>query len=192
MTSQIELTIYRLQNNAGAREQAFEELVSRGTYTAAQKPDYLASLYTDPTIVPVPAGAPTGTRPSIQRSPDQLVIADAGQNIAASHASTSFAGKGALLAAILAATTLFYTNSTESIKGTEPHTIARNHDYEQKNERYRNTHHGQNAPWYKPQDAVDQEVSDEREDGKEAVGSLASLIALAAGALGLAALWRKK
>src|SRR3990172_9930041 len=107
MTSQIELTLYRLQNNAGAREQAFEELISRGAYTAAQKPDYLARLYTAPTFVPVPAGAPAGTRPSIQRTPDQLVIADAGQNIAASHANTSFAGKGAILAAILAATAYF-------------------------------------------------------------------------------------
>ncbi len=192
MTSQIELTLYRLQNNSGARERAFEELVSRNVYTAAQKPDYLTHLYTAPTFASVPAGAPAGTQPAIQRTPAQHVIADAGQDIASSHANASSAGKVAIVAALLAATALFYNNSTESIKGTEPHAVARTNDYEQKNQRWRNTHHGQNAPWYKPQDAVDQEVSDEREDGKENTGGLAGLIALAAGALGIAAIWRKK
>ncbi len=191
MTSAQELTIYRLQNNKDVRERTFEELVGSGVYTAAQKANYLTNLNTAPIIVPVPAGAPAGTQPTVQRTPEQLVIADAGQNIAASHANTSFAGKGAILAAILAATAYFGISQMDSIKGTERHAIARSYDYEQKNQKWRDTHHGQDAPWYKPQDAVDQEVSDEREDGKEDVGGLVGLIALVAGALGLAAIWKK-
>ena len=187
MEDQKAVILYRLSKNSGAREAAYEKMLLENP--ALSKADYLRACDPKPSVAP-PAGSPAGTPNTY--SDLQVRVADAGQDIAASHTGSSVGAKAAVMAGLMAIAVYFGMSSADHINGTEPHTNNRQWDYGVKNGNWENTHHGQRAPYMKEQDEIDQKVSDEREDSKTGGEGLAGLLALGVGALGLYAIAKKK
>ena len=181
----LERTLYQLQTNPEARDAAFSK--AAGTYPTVYTPDvhgrtnFISDLYAPFTV---PAGAAANTPP--QMSVEQRRICDLAQGDVESSAKVSSGLGKAVAVAILAITAFAGVNYMSDIKGTENHTVARNYGMQEKNSRWQTYNHGRNAPYHKPQDVVDQEVSDAREDGKDATEGSAGFAAII---VGLLALW---
>jgi hypothetical protein len=187
MDDQRAVILYRLSRNSAAREATFEKMLAADP--TLTRDVYLRACDYRP-LNPPPTGAPAGTPGTL--SDLQLRIADAGQEVVQSHVSSSSGVKKAVLGLALAAAAYVGISSMSDIRGIEPHTDRQQWDYQVKNQRWRDSNHGQNAPYMREQDEIDQDVSDAREDGKDAMEGVGGLVAILLGVAGLAALWKMK
>jgi hypothetical protein len=184
----LERTLYKLQNDPDMRDAAFEEAVDRRVYRPDQRADFIADLYAP--LENPPANAAAGT--PAQLTVKQKRICDLAQNhIESSSAASGGFGKVALGLALVAAAYIG-VNLIGDIGSSTPHARARQHDYHIKNENWKRYDHGRDAPWYKPEVEVEEEVDGQRVDGENVVESGGLLAMLALAGIGLFAFLKSK
>ncbi len=190
--SNLNTVLYKLRTNRGVREHTFEKAVE--AFPTVYSPDangkllYLRNLM-EPLATP-PTTAPAGTPPVM--SAEQSRLCDLAQDYVDSNSAASGGISKAIIAAFVAAGVFVGANMINDIKGTEPHVTRHQYELKEKNKRWQDYNKGQDAPYNKPEDVVDQEESDNREDGKNGLEGASALAALGLAALACYLISKKK